>query len=386
MQKTALRHFLTGSDGDSAPSHPFSHHEILELIAPFTRSGRHVDLEASDRLQRRLQFKPIDHADDEPTSAGMREILQLDNFRPDSYRLTRTLSLPCGLKATLQTEGSDPGTLLARIAAMQPQRQFRNVAGVIVARDYRLEPAAPARPNAVTEIRAVLTRCEARIEDIKLVLNAATVKGYPAEFELADKDGDDVELPEDLLAVIGWGWGPLRRNGKGWRSNLRVPGTEPARSRQTEIKMEKAVTHLAHTLAAPPQLFHERLLHARWGVVFRRGIPLLIFGGLIAGAGALTFVDIPPSSFMNLVMMGTPPLLLFGAFGVSDRPPLEIPPLPRRSKATAWRKEAPSTRSNEPVTTAATEEISSSTEAPEIALPEQRYETPDISSPELKEV
>jgi hypothetical protein len=384
MENTAFKYFLTGSVGDAVPSHPFTHHEILELIAPFTRSGRHVDLEASDRLRRRLQFKPVDHPDDDAAPAEMREILRLENIRPDSYRLTRTLSLPCGLTATLQTEGSDPGILLARIAAMQPQRQFRTVAGVVIALDFRLEATAPPHLEATTEVHAVLTRGEALIEDIRLVLTAATVKGYPAEFALTDRDGDDVELPEDLLAVIGWGWGPLRRNGKGWRSNLRVSGAEPARSRQIELKMKKAVTHLAATLAAPPQAFHDSLLRARWKVVFRRGIPLLIFGSLIAGSGLLTLVEIPPGSFMNLVMMGTPPLLLFGAFGISDRPPLEIPPWPRRSKARAWRKAPPSTPAG-PAVSAATREISP-VETTDRPSPEPKQETPDISSSQLREV
>jgi hypothetical protein len=384
MQKTTLIHFLagSGSTGESAPIHPFSHHEILQLIAPFTRSGRHVDLEASDRQQRRLLFKPSEHADDNDVLAGMHEKLQLENLSPNWFRLIRTLSLPCGLTATLTTEGRDPGALLARIAAMQPQRQFRTVAGVTIALHYRLEPAAAPRPGAVTEIRAVLTQGQARIEALDFVLNAATVKGYPAEIHLADLDGDDVELPEDLLAVIGWGWGPLRRNGKVWRSNLRVPTNEPARSREVLIKLEKAVAHLASTLAAPPQSFHDSLLRARWKVAFRRGIPLLIFGGLIVGSGALTFVEIPQGSFMNLVMMGTPPLLLFGAFGISDRPPLEIPPWPRRSKATAWRKAPPSSQS----ATAATQEIAPAIEPHDHPSSEPKKETPDISFPELKEV
>ena len=32
------------------PSPPLTHHQILALVAPFTRSGRTVDLAASDRL------------------------------------------------------------------------------------------------------------------------------------------------------------------------------------------------------------------------------------------------------------------------------------------------------------------------------------------------
>jgi hypothetical protein len=341
MQKTALIHFLTGSSGNGGPTHPFTHHEILELIAPFSRSGRQVDLEASDRLNRRLLFKPIEHHDDTAPQTQMREILQLENTRPHDFRLTRTLTLPCGLTASLHTEGRHPGELLARIEAWTPQRHFRRVGEVVIALDYRLDPVGEAALQQRPVIRPVLVRAEARIADINLVLNASTVKGYPAEIDLTDADGDDLDLPDDFLAVLGYGWGPLRRNGKGWRGNLRVPGDEAERTRRIEAKLDVVVTHLARTLAQPPRLFHDSLRRARWKVVLRRALPLLFFGGLIVGSGALTFVNIPQDSIFNLMLMGMPPLLLFGAFGVRDRPPLEVPPLPRRLKATAWRKSRP---------------------------------------------
>ena len=41
---------------------PLSHHEIVTLVAPFARRGRHLDLAASDRQQRRLVFQPVKHA------------------------------------------------------------------------------------------------------------------------------------------------------------------------------------------------------------------------------------------------------------------------------------------------------------------------------------
>ena len=59
---------------------PLSHHEIMGLVAPFTHFGRSVDLAASDRLQRRLAFKPVEHAAG-GAAAGLpahREQLQLE--------------------------------------------------------------------------------------------------------------------------------------------------------------------------------------------------------------------------------------------------------------------------------------------------------------------
>jgi hypothetical protein len=96
------------------------------------------------------------------------------------------------------------------------------------------------------------------------------------------------------------------------------------------------VTHLSQTLAKPPDVFHNTQIRARWGVTFRRAMPLLFVIVLIAGAGGLCFLEIPQDSVFNLLIQGAPPLLLFAAFGMRDTPQLEFPPLPRRSKATAW--------------------------------------------------
>ena len=40
---------------------PLTHHQILALVAPFSRAGWQVDLAASQRLERRLAFRPVQH-------------------------------------------------------------------------------------------------------------------------------------------------------------------------------------------------------------------------------------------------------------------------------------------------------------------------------------
>ncbi|NVN85078.1 MAG: hypothetical protein HXX15_03220 [Rhodopseudomonas sp.] len=309
--------------------HPLTHHEILGLIEPFTRRDRHIDLAASDRTRRRLLFKPIEHTDEALTDAC--EILQLENLRPDRYRLTRTITLGCGLKATLQTEGPDPGELLTRIETVPPQRHFRSEANATIAQSYRLSPTA----SGSAAVQLELIRADVAVGGLTVIVHAATVKGYPAEVDLIPNT-PGVVLPEDLLAVMGWAWGPLRKTREGWTGKLRVRGDEPQLSRKTEAKVETLVAHLARTLTKPPHHFHETLRRARWGVVFRRALPLLFFAVLIVGAGSLTQVQIPSDSILNLLIMGAPPLLMFGAFGMRDTPPLEIPPLPRRSKVGVW--------------------------------------------------
>lgn len=327
-----LAAYFAGSARD-AVMHPLTHHEILGLIAPFTRRGRQADLAASNRIERRLCFKPIEHG---PLSASLgsadgvlTEVLTLEHPRAKQFRLMRSLTLDTGVVATLQADGDDPERLLALIDNVAPRQQFREVAGVTVALSYRLTGSGTA-PTLE------LTRGAATVAGITVVLKADTVKGYPVAIELTPQVADSVELPDDLLAVIGWGWSPLRKSRGVWNGTLKARGREPQRSRDLENKMEKAVGHLARTLAQPPSQFHETLRRARWAVTFRRGIPLLFFIGLMALAGGLTMIEMPQDSIWNLLLMGAPPLLLFAAFSMRDTPPLEIPPLPRRFKADAW--------------------------------------------------
>ncbi len=325
-----------GQGGATAPR-PLTHHEILGLVEPFARRGRHVDLSASDRMERRLVFKPIAHAGETFGPAGASEILQLENPRAEVYRLIRTLTLEGGAKAKLTTEGLNPGELLARIETVPPERQVQSVAGVPIARSYRLEAASG---DATKPLRMALTSAEARLDGVTLVLKAETGRGYPAEIELTPQPDHPLDLPDgmpdDLLATLGWDWRVLGRRGTGWTSALRAPRNEPRRSRRIEVALEQAVAHLARTLSEPPRRFHERLVRARWGVVFRRMLPLIVSIALIGAAVGLTFVDIAQDSLLRMLILNSPPLLLVMVFTMRELPRFEIPPPPRPSRAPSW--------------------------------------------------
>jgi len=212
-------------------THPLTHHEIFTLVEPFTRRARHVDLAASDRLARRLLFKPFDHGEDAAELSGVREILLLENPKPDRFRLTRTLRHPDGLEADLVIEGPDPGELLDRVESVDPRRHFREKSGYRIARSYRLESAAGGGVDAATPKRLLLTRGVAHVEGLTLTMKTQTGRGMPAELELHAEDGDTIVLPEDMLAVIGWDWRRLNRVKACWKSTLRLRGKEPDRSR-----------------------------------------------------------------------------------------------------------------------------------------------------------
>jgi hypothetical protein len=174
--------------------HPLTHHEILSLIEPFARSGRHVDLANSDRIKRCLVFKPTEHAGEDSQQASIREILQLDNPWPGLYRLTRNLTLSSGLKATLRIEGRQPRDLLAHIDTIPPHQHFRSASGVTIAVSYRLASASGSARDDLPRMQMVFTGGEAQVEGLNLIVNDTTVKHYPASIELVPATGYAFEL------------------------------------------------------------------------------------------------------------------------------------------------------------------------------------------------
>jgi hypothetical protein len=226
--------------------------------------------------------------------------------------------------------------LLARIETVAPQRQFHSVADVPIALSYRLEPTAGAPTDGTHSTPMVLTSAEARLDGLTLAVKADTGRGYPAEIFLSPQPNRPLDLPDDLLATLGWDWKVLSRRGTGWTGALRAPSREPARSRRIEVALGRAVAHLARTLAEPPRRFHDRLVRARWGVVFRRMIPLLASFVLIGIAVALAFADIPQDSMIVMMSLNLPPLMLVSLFCMRELPRFEIPPRPRPSNAPSW--------------------------------------------------
>jgi hypothetical protein len=315
-------------------SPPLTHHEIFTLVGPFTRRGRHVDLAASDRMERRLAFKAVEHAGDAAGAGPLRETLHLDHPAPARFRLTRTLARDDGLKALLVTDGADNADLLARLEGVAPQTQFRDGDGFAIAFSHRVDAAAG------DAMRLVLEGAHARAGSLDIALRMPKVKGFPAELLITAAPGDDIDLPPDLLAVLGWGWSRLTRGDRGWACSLKVGGAEPAKSRQAEALVERCAAHLARTLGEAPARFHERFARARWGVAFRRSIPLLVCLGLVAGAACIPYVNLPQESVFRMLIFNSPPLLMLLVFSMREVPKIEIPPLPRRAAAAAWRTTA----------------------------------------------
>jgi hypothetical protein len=311
------------------PPPPLTHHEILELVEPFTRRGRHVDLAASNRNERRLVFTPIEHAGPPPLQPGLREILELHSYGTGTCLLTRVLTAPNGLQARCLAMGPRPAELLARIEAVDPQQHFCSASGYAIARTYEVNPAFA---------RIILTEGIAQIDGLRLTLTVPTVRGIAAEIALVARPADPLELPEDLLAVLGWDWARLIRNRDGWRTRLRLRGNLDKRSRNAELALERAASHLAQSLSEPPGRFHDRWIAARWGVVLRRAIPVLTFVALVATVLRLPHFAAAEGSDLWVLLFQVPTALIALSFCLQELPQYEIPPLPRRSAAADWRR------------------------------------------------
>jgi hypothetical protein len=314
------------------PLPPLSHHEILTLVAPFTRAGRSVDLAASDRPARVLHFRAVErHGAGE---AVWRETLELACPEPDHRVLTRVLTGADGLQARLVAEGPDAGALLARIEAIDPARQWHHGAGHALAFSHRLPPTGTRHDEPL------LTHAEARADGLVLRLKMSGVTGFPAELKLSPPADRVPDLPDDLLAVLGRDWDCLSRDSSGWRGTYAARGEEPARSRRAEAALVAAASHLGRTLAEPPAQYHERLAGARWRVVLRRSLPLLSITALVAASAAVPSLGLAQDSTWRMLIFNAPPILVAVGICLRELPRFELPTWPRRSPAAGWWREA----------------------------------------------
>ena len=335
---------------------PLSHHEILSLVEPFSRSGRQVDLAASQRLERRIAFKPRVHPAVSAEGFELSESLQLENTRAGRYRLTRTLTFAAvstgddaaglidPLQARLHADGADPAVLLQAIDQVPLARQFFTIAGCRVALEQLLPMRSDDAALPPPADRLILSNALTHLHGLTLSLRVPAVTGVPADIKLMAETGDSIELPDDLLAVLGWPWSRLQRVQPGWTGVMRLGGKDEGmsytRSAEAQAHLRRTIEHLARTLAEPPARFHERLSRQRWGVTLRRAFPALMGVALLLGAAAVPKIDLAEDSVLRMLIFHAPPLLLVVFFCLREMPRIEIPPRPRAATAPSWRASA----------------------------------------------
>lgn len=317
----------------SAP--PLTHHQIIEQVEPFSRQGLRLDLAASDRMMRRLCFHSVEHEAehelDQPGPRRWRETLQLDGSGTDWWQLTRTLTAvdaPGAPQAQVVSNGRRPGELLAAVRSVDAGGCLRNGSGFVLARSYWRSPNPQAEP--------VLTDGCVSVEGLSLRMTVPSTPGVSASLVLEPAAGTAPDLPQDLLAVLGWNWAPLQPTGGVWKSRLRLRRRGRERTADAEAALDRAAEHLVRTLAAPPGRFHDRHRGARWGVVFRRALPTLTALSLLVTVALLPRMGLQSIEGAWTLLYHVPTLLLAGAFMLQEMPRFEIPPWPRRSPSPDW--------------------------------------------------
>jgi hypothetical protein len=316
------------------PSPPLTHHDILGLIEPFTRRGRELDLAASDRMARRLVFKPIVIDGDSASSPELTDTLHVECLEDARFAFERVLTYSGGLSATLRIQGWDASALLADLDAVDAQYLFRFGPTYAMATSYLLKAANTGQNAAHATPTMAMMRGLIRLDGLTLAVKMPAVKGYAAELELTSDT--TIELPDDLLAVLGRDWSCLSRTRSGWRGTLEVRGNEPTRSQHAADQLEAAGIHLALTLAQPPAQFHQRLKVARWRVSGRRSVPVLFLAGLMGATMAVPRLGIAQDSALWMLIFNSPPLLLVFGLWLREIPSFALPRPPKRLTAASW--------------------------------------------------
>ena len=313
---------------------PLSHHDVLELVAPFSRQGLRVDMAASDRLARRMVFEPTTVQDD--VLGTLQQQLALQSLGTGTCTLTRTLTTAQGYRATLQAMGADPAALLQAVQAVPVQRHVALGWGHVLLRSHALDVFDRAAPTPR------LTQGVLVLDGLRCTMTVSQVHNVAAEWALVvTGTGPPPALPEDLLAVLGWNWARLVTCRDGWTSRMRLRGAGAQRTERAEAALEQAALHLARTLAESPNRYHERHRAARWGVVLRRGIPVLTPLALLLAIALMPRFDPGANPGLALLLYHVPTLLIAGGFCVQELPRFEIPPLPQRSAAGSWHTTMP---------------------------------------------
>ncbi|NBC12025.1 MAG: hypothetical protein GVY09_01530 [Gammaproteobacteria bacterium] len=402
------------------PLRPLTHHDILALMAPFTRRGLHADMAASRREDRVLAFKPEDIPADAHCPLDLTAQLTLEAAQVGKHRLVRRVWDGSGLTATLTADGADLDALLEQLEQVPVRRHFVVYDGVPVARSYMLEPAsqalaqragagarwaaqtvggrlwqaarggaerllgsrlpflrrkgsaslAAATERAASEpggaapdealiedadgpLRALITEANTRVGPVHLNLKADRFNGMPVELKLTTDAGVKLKVPEDLLAVVGWHYRPLRQIVSYWRGSIRVATHEPERTADIEAKLGEVVKHLSATLAASPKEFHRRHLGARWRVTYQRAVPMLFLLGIMAATPGIQWLDMADNSILRMLIFHAPPFMLVGFFLMREMPRFEIPPLPRALVQRDWVERVTDNKAPTPVPAAA---------------------------------
>ncbi len=348
---------------------PLTHHDIIRRAAPLTRHGLKVNLPACDKAARYIEFI----AQDVDDLAKIIHTLEVDT--DDKLLLRRLLIHPTGLVSSLSAVTTDLDTAFDVFQKFPLTRQMVVTSSNVTAYSYILEQEY--RGDITTAVVLLRFAC-ANIGDMELRIDTSTGGGMPADVRLswqglsapylpeALADGNDIPLdhraarkerlaalnaptgvnkatrskiPDDILAILGQQWRPLRFQGDHWKGVLRQLSTQEKRTKRAERFIGEAVQHLAETFAKSSDQYHAMHSKARWQVYLRRLQPVMVFVGILALMPISWFFVSSGTVSIHPLALGLTPLLMVGVVVLTAReiPVMEIPPTPKILAADAWK-------------------------------------------------
>ncbi len=344
---------------------PLSHHDIVKMTAPLSRAGYKVNLARCDRNQRYIEFEPTANA-----TLGTTSILclELDDIQD---LLVRVVIHHSGLVSTLRAKVFDLERTLSQLEEVPTSRQIFADDDVVVASSFTLTCSQQTDGSASS---VCLNFVCAQVAGMELRVDISASGGMPADTRLlavgtastnlretlADETDLPLDhraaralrqqsmshpvynklstLPEDLLAVLGTQWRPLRYQGDHWKCILRQLGKGDKRSRLAETHITEAVKHLYNTVQRGSSQYHLDHERARWRVFFRRLQPVMMLVAMLAIMPISWLLVSTGTMSINPLALSITPLLMVGAIALTARevPVMEIPSIPRDLPATIW--------------------------------------------------
>jgi len=282
---------------------PLTHHEIMKQAAPMTRAGFKINLSACDRSNRYIEFVAL-----QPTGEDLSVIHTLEVDENGKQRLCRAVVHKTGLVSTLIATVSDLETAIDTFEQIPVSRQIQQAAGYTVARSYSLEP-------------------DYRLDDNAAILQLESSRDYATP-----------KIPDDILAVLGPQWRPLRYQGDHWKGVLRQLGNWKSRTTKAERYIDDALSHLHDTLSKPPGQYQDAHAQARWQVYMRRLQPVMVLIGILALMPISWLLVSSGTVGIHPLALGLTPLLMVGVVALTAReiPVMEIPPRPQTLNSSAW--------------------------------------------------
>ncbi|MFK7995597.1 MAG: hypothetical protein AB8B87_15785 [Granulosicoccus sp.] len=350
---------------------PLTHHDIIRRAAPLSRMGLKVNLAACDRASRYIEFEALP-GDNETLMVV--HALQIDDDNQQLF--SRVVIHVCGLVSTLTALAKDLQSTYDEFVRIPFSRQIRHHENHISAYSYTLDAGNNGnRDDAVVQLRFSCSH----VSGIEMRVDTSTGGGMPADVRLLPigtnsqylrdslADGSNIpldhpaarkyrlkafetstatdmpKLPDDILAILGPQWRPLRFQGDHWKGVLRQISKIENRTRRAENFIQQALDHLHKVFSASPESYQSNHSKARWQVYFRRLKPVMVFMGILAlmpiswlfvSSGAMT---------IHPLALGLTPLLMVGVVVLTAReiPVMEIPPRPVALPATAWKSNGP---------------------------------------------